>query len=149
MQTHRIYIFKVKLKFAKSIWRRIAIRGDQTLEGLHHAIFRAFDRYDEHLYAFYKTKNANSKSRSRLQNVPEYTDAKAVDGFDPNVHDAAETPISSLKLTEKNTLEYLFDFGDEWWHILELESISERKTDMGKYPAIIEKRGKSPEQYPD
>jgi len=70
METKHIYTLKVKLKFAKSSWRRITIRGDQTLKDLHHAIFRAFDRYDEHLYAFYKTKNANSKSRSRVKNAP-------------------------------------------------------------------------------
>src|SRR6478609_2501570 len=32
--------------------RTIQIRGDQTLEDLHHAIFDAFDRYDEHMYEF-------------------------------------------------------------------------------------------------
>ena len=30
----------------------IEIRGDQTLEQLHHAIFKAYDRWDEHLYEF-------------------------------------------------------------------------------------------------
>ena len=51
-----IYTFKVKLKFAKRIWRRIDIRSDQTLKNLHDIIFTAFDRYDEHLYTFYDTK---------------------------------------------------------------------------------------------
>ncbi len=33
----------------KKIWRRIAIRGNQTLDDLHETIFDAFDReeYDE------------------------------------------------------------------------------------------------------
>jgi hypothetical protein len=40
-------------KFAnKEISRVIEIRGDQTLEQLHHAIFKAYDRWDEHLYEF-------------------------------------------------------------------------------------------------
>src|SRR3954468_6004535 len=42
-------------KFAKKnpeMSRTIQIRGDQTLEDLHHAIFDAFDRYDEHMYEF-------------------------------------------------------------------------------------------------
>ncbi len=149
METELVYTFKVKLKFAKKIWRKIAIRGDQTLEDLHHAIFRAFDRYDEHLYAFYKTRNVNSTSQTRLKNVPQYTNAIALDGFSSNTYDAAKTPISSLKMKERSTLEYLFDFGDEWWHILELESMSERKTGAAKYPEIIEKKGKSPDQYPE
>ena len=36
----------------KEISRVIEIRGDQTLEQLHHAIFEAYDRYEEHMYQF-------------------------------------------------------------------------------------------------
>ena len=42
-------------KFAKQnpvISRTIQICGDQTLEDLHHAIFDAFDRFDDHMYEF-------------------------------------------------------------------------------------------------
>ena len=43
----------ISKKFAnKEISRMIEIRGDQTLEQLHHAIFKAYDRSDEHLYEF-------------------------------------------------------------------------------------------------
>jgi hypothetical protein len=40
------------LKRNPEISRTIQIRGDQTLEELHHAIFEAFDRFDEHMYQF-------------------------------------------------------------------------------------------------
>ena len=56
----RLYTLEVFLlsgpiteKFAKEnpeISRTIQIRGDQTLEDLHHALFDAFDRSDEHMY---------------------------------------------------------------------------------------------------
>src|SRR5438067_11494290 len=40
-------------KFAnKEIRRVIEIRGDQTLEQLHDAIFQAYDRWDQHAYEF-------------------------------------------------------------------------------------------------
>ena len=42
-------------KFAKKnpvVSRTIQIRGDQTLEHLHRAIFDAFGRWDEHMYEF-------------------------------------------------------------------------------------------------
>jgi hypothetical protein len=43
----------VSEKFANKVVRRdIEIRGDQTLEQLHQAIFTAFERSDEHLYEF-------------------------------------------------------------------------------------------------
>ncbi len=149
MEPIYIYTFKVKLKFAKRIWRRIEIRSDQTLEELHNVIFTAFDRYDEHLYAFYNTKNPNSVSRDRLHNVPQYTDSSGVGLFSQNIFDASKTFLSSLNLNEKNTLEYLFDFGSECWHILELEKIYELKQVRTKYPNIVEKKGESPDQYPE
>jgi hypothetical protein len=36
----------------KEISRTIQIRGDQTLDVLHLAIFKAFDREEQHLYEF-------------------------------------------------------------------------------------------------
>ena len=47
------YQFKVRLKQRRSIWRSVVLRGNQTLEDLHEAIFMAFERYDAHLYSFY------------------------------------------------------------------------------------------------
>ena len=47
-----IFVLKVALEGDKSVWRRIAFRGDQTLDDVHEAVYRAFDRYDEHLYSF-------------------------------------------------------------------------------------------------
>jgi len=40
------------IKKNKVICRTIQIRGDQTLEDLHYAIFKAFDREDQHMYEF-------------------------------------------------------------------------------------------------
>src|SRR5205814_5368291 len=58
----RLYTLKVFLlsgpiteKFAKMnpvVSRTIQIRGEQTLEDLHHAIFDAYGRWEEHMYEF-------------------------------------------------------------------------------------------------
>ena len=47
------FIFKVGLSGRKSIWRKIAIKANQTLDDLHEIIYEAFDRDDEHLYSFF------------------------------------------------------------------------------------------------
>lgn len=39
-----VYTFKVALASHKNMWRQIAVRGHQTLDHLHEAIFTAFDR---------------------------------------------------------------------------------------------------------
>jgi hypothetical protein len=56
------YCLKINLKGEKRIWRLIAMRGDQTLDDLHEAIFLAFDRFDPHLYSFsFDSQNAECK----------------------------------------------------------------------------------------
>jgi Plasmid pRiA4b ORF-3-like protein len=146
-----IFIFNVALKGAKRIWRRIATRGDQTLEDLHFAIFDAFDRDDEHLYAFYLFR-PGARGRDKWRGAVEF--AHPLSAEDPGpfadhpVHNAAETQIALLPLGPGTSLEYLFDFGDEWWHELTVEQ-TDATPDKKRYPRVIEKRGDSPPQYPD
>ncbi|MDP8214181.1 MAG: plasmid pRiA4b ORF-3 family protein [Candidatus Euphemobacter frigidus] len=140
---NQVFVFKVALKYAKRIWRRIAIPGDHTLADLHDAIFDAFDRFDEHLYSFYFTANPSSKSRSRLRGVPEYTHPHSQTG-----NNAAATRISSLRLNLKDRFEYLFDYGDDCWHEITLEETRPMETGQ-TYPQVIAARGDSPPQYPD
>lgn len=144
-----IYVFKVALKDNKRIWRKIAISSKQTLDDLHKAIFSAFDRYDEHLYSFYFTES-QGRSRSRLRNVPQYTHPYNVEenSFFANekIYNATETLIEDINLKENQKFEYLFDFGDEWWHEITVEKIGSLPQ-RGTYPRIIEKRGESPSQY--
>ncbi len=57
--------------------------------------------------------------------------------------------IKDLGLTASDWFTYLFDFGDEWWHLVELVKIEERLESAADYPRVVEKRGQSPPQYPD
>ncbi len=146
-----VFIVKVALAGQKSVWRRIALRGSQTLEVLHEAIFDAFDRDDEHLYSFYFPK-PGAKGRARMRDAVEYAcpfSCKDTGPFaNPATHNAAETELSSLGLKPKQVFRYLFDFGDEWWHEIAVEQVDAPAT-KGTYPRVIEKHGKSPPQYPD
>ena len=146
----KVYIFKVALADAKRIWRRIAIRGDQTLEKLHRAIFKAFDRFDPHLYSFYFPK-PGARGRERLRNAAEYThpDVREDNPFnDRELYNAAATKIDELKLEKGQSFDYLFDFGDSWEHVITVEE-TDGRVERGRYPRIVEKRGESPPQYPD
>ena len=51
--THFIHRFRVSLKDQPEIWRIIDIKGNQMLSSLHKAIFKAFDRFEEHQYSFF------------------------------------------------------------------------------------------------
>jgi hypothetical protein len=148
--TGAVYTLKVALEGAPEIWRNIAIRGGQSLDDLHCIIFDAFDREEEHLYSFYVPFQPLKKRPRQLHKVcAEYTHPDGVDemGFgESGPLDAVSTSIESLKLTPKQQLYYLFDFGDSWWHIITVED-TEGKADDREYPRIIERKGKSPAQY--
>ena len=136
--THFIHRYKVSLKDKPDIWRIIDIRGNQMLSTLHKAIFRAFDRYDEHEYSFF------------LKNIPydrenEYTSPGL--GADGTTKLASRIRIDSVELYGGRKILYLFDYADEWWHDVELIDVTPRVT-RAKYPRIVKKQGKSPPQYP-
>src|SRR5258708_28616596 len=97
----KVYHLKIKLTAAKKIWRLIANRGEQTLRDLHETIFRAFDRYDEHLYSFYFLP-PGAKGRNRRREAAEFTHPYGVDqgslwGGQPQ-RSAADTTIDDLSL---------------------------------------------------
>ena len=147
-----VYQFKVALDDNKRIYRNIEILENQTLADFHEIIFSTFDRYDEHLYSFYLTRKKTRSRRSRY-NFPEYTiifesDNDSIFFNKKEKYDVSQTKIGTLKLNEKDKFYYLFDFGDCWWHEINLLSIIEKDKTKG-YPKIVKIVGESPEQYPD
>jgi hypothetical protein len=141
-----VLVLKVRLANARSIWRRVALRGNQTLDDLHDIIFEAFERYDEHLFSFHFPPASKIKSNPRmgdrwLDEGPSY----AADGqvYGPEVESLR---LDRLKLKPRQKFFYVFDFGDEWWHEIEVEAV-DAEAEKGKYPRILETKGKSPPQY--
>jgi hypothetical protein len=150
--TGSVCVFKVALAESKKIWRKIEIREGQTLHNLHDIIFDAFDRDDEHMYSFFFPHSRQKfNPRKIYKSSEEYSHPYACEEkemLDGEVQDASKTTIKSLDLTEKQVFYYLFDFGDEWWHEITVEK-TDGVADNGEYPRIVERKGESPEQYPD
>ena len=147
-----VYRFKVALDHDKRTYRNIEILENQSLEDFHDIIFKAFERYDEHLYSFYITIKKTTSIQSRYKS-PEYTCGEYFDDnfnsmFGAQKYDALETQVGSLGLRVKDKIYYLFDFGDSWWHEVTLLSIDQTNNKKG-YPKIVKIAGKSPPQYPD
>lgn len=146
MQKYRL---KVSLKGVsiRKLSRTIEISGNCTFSDLHEEIFEAFDRYEEHMYSFFLTRQ-DSESKRKIMNSDEITHPYALESSFNNARSSAETTIDDAKLKEKDVLHYWFDFGDDWWHRIRVEEISESK-DNNQVVRIVEKVGKSPEQYSD
>lgn len=146
----RLYRLKVSLtyvpwdsqgKFEEEMARIIEIRGDQTLEELHAAIFQAFDREEEHLWCF-----EVRLGRETLRYVHPYM----LDGVFESwceERNGSGAHIDELGLTVQQKFAYVFDLGDNWQHVLEVLEIV-TPAPQGKFPRIVEKVGDSPPQYP-
>ena len=124
--------------------RTIEIRGDQTLERLHEAIFKAFDRWEEHMYEFQFGDQLHDPKGDRYGPHLPFT----IGGFDEDepARDAAKAKIDSLGLTVDRWFGYWFDFGDNWCHQIVVMAIGEAKPKV-RYPRVIAKVGDSPPQY--
>ena len=61
---------------------------------------------------------------------------------------SSETVIGDVGLAEKDVFHYIFDFGDEWWHRIRVQSIKEGR-DNRTIIELSKSVGKSPEQYPE
>jgi hypothetical protein len=149
----RLYTLKVYLiggpvseKFGgKEISRTIQIRGNQTLEDLHRVIFEAYDRFDEHLYEFQFGKGPHDPKGKRYL-LPEMAEQER--GDRTIAGDLTKTTIDSLGLKVEQPFGYWFDYGDDWWHQIDVMMIEE-KVPKGKYPRVNKRVGKSPPQYMD
>jgi hypothetical protein len=56
------------------------------------------------------------------------------------------TTIESLGLAVGRRFGYWFDFGDDWWHQINVEAIGD-EVPGGKFPRVTKRVGKSPPQY--
>jgi hypothetical protein len=137
----------VSEKFAKKtpiVGRTIQIRGDQTLVDLHNAIFAALDRWENHMYEFTFGKGPMDPQARRyvLPHALEIQQGQP----NPPVGRVDETIVESLRLKVGDRFGYWFDFGDDWWHQINVEAIA-GKVPRGKFPKVIKKVGKRPPQY--
>jgi hypothetical protein len=131
----------------KVICRTIQMRGDQTLEDLHYAIFDAFKRFDQHMYEFQIGGKGPMDPKARRYVLPGAFE-NPMPGAPKPSGDVALATIGSLGLKVDDAFGYWFDFGDDWWHQINVVAITE-KAGRGKYPRVTKRMGKSPPQYGD
>jgi hypothetical protein len=131
------------LKKNKVVSRTIQIRGDQTLAELHRTIFDAFDREDEHMYEFQLGGKGPMDPKARRYVLP-----ACMEDDDKPAGDVKRTTIGSLGLRVHDVFGYWFDFGDDWWHQINVVAIEEGAA-QGKFPKVTKRIGKSPPQYAD
>jgi hypothetical protein len=130
------YRLKVTLQWAPDVWRVIEIRADQALEDLHYAIQRAFGWDDDHIYSFFLSGRAWDRVTEVARPFPE---------AEPPMAD--EVLVADLDLKVGQRFLYLFDYGDELRHDVEVEAILPpgQGDDTVR---IVERHGQASPQYP-
>ncbi|MEM8831719.1 MAG: plasmid pRiA4b ORF-3 family protein [Cyanobacteria bacterium P01_G01_bin.19] len=126
--------------------RTIEIRADQTLANLHQAIFRAFDREEEHMYEFQIGGNGPYDPQAKRYGLS----MQFMNELEENQYtgDVKKTKIGSLNLKLNQPFGYWFDFGDDWRHQVDVMEIKKAKPKQ-KYPTVTNRIGASPPQYVD
>jgi hypothetical protein len=115
------------------------------LEDLHHAIFDAYDRWEEHWYEFQFGKGPMDPKGPRYV-LPGASESE-LGGEIPPAGRVDLTTIESLGLKVGRRFGYWFDFGDDWWHQINVAEIKDT-VPKGRYPRVIKWQGQSPPQYP-
>jgi hypothetical protein len=128
------------------IWRRVLVPAQFTLNGLHRVIQAAFGWQDYHLHRFevghvrYENLDLaewDPPGRERCQKL-------LADGVDPcevqmlctRPADERRTRLRDLADRGIEDFEYLYDFGDDWWHRIRIEKVEE--ADPASLPAMVD-----------
>ncbi len=129
---------------AGTVSRTIEIEEDDTLYDLHWEIQNAFGWDNDHLYSFYMSKKRGD-TQSEYAGNPIGEDIES--SFGEPTGSAAQTELRALKLKKGAKFEYLFDYGDNLLHTIEVVDIQDRVDDKTRYPRVAEKVGTPPPQY--
>lgn len=133
-----VYQLKITLCDTQpKIWRRILIPTSATFWELHSAIQDVFHWNHSHLHQF--LYNDKIFKKSLTFGIPTDED----DMYDMEVLPGWKHKISKYLNLEEPHLKYIYDFGDDWLHLIELENILPAEKGV-TYPICIGGKRNSP-----
>ncbi len=124
--------FKIELpEILPLIWRRILVPTDYNFWDLHVAIQDSMGWLDYHSH-YFEFKGKGKKKEVRI-GIPDFQSP----GDLPEVYPGWEIPVLTYFNDLGVTVKYLYDFGDSWWHTVQLEGFF-FKDKAVKYPLCID-----------
>lgn len=129
----KVYQFKITLQNIEPlIWRRIQVNSDISLENLHQVILISMGWQGGHLHEFKLGRKRYGRPDSDFDMSDDLTDEANV-----KLHEVLQKP--------KTKMEYLYDFGDGWEHLIVLEKILDVEKKLDQSLCIDGKRACPPE----
>ncbi len=110
------------------IWRKVIVPETITLEVLHHVIQRAFDWKNTHLHEFDFAGTVYSRNDSES---------------DSNLALSEKTALKTA-LGKLEYFTYLYDFSDQWLHILSIEGRQPQNLEKGAIAYCFEGANAAP-----
>ncbi|MCK9269425.1 MAG: plasmid pRiA4b ORF-3 family protein [Bacteroidales bacterium] len=120
IENSETFQFKVQLKNISKppVWRRIAVPSYFTFGQLHSVICAVFGWSGAHLYSFSPSGYGSSPEITLSDEWDLFADMESGDSLD-----ATETRLSEFFDKEGQHMIYIYDFGDDWTHVVTLEKI--------------------------
>lgn len=121
-----IHTIKVSLRHMKPpVWRRLQVPSTMSLAELHYVIQTAMGWYDCHLHQFELDGREYADPRHMLDATSD------------------EARRSLARLQPGDRFSYWYDFGDDWWHDISVESVG-RADPALNYPRCVTGRRACP-----
>lgn len=118
-------------------YRAIELSEAASLYDLHSTIQDVVGFDDDHMYEFYIGKRWNQR---------ESEIGESATPVDPGTYDEIEI-TEVFPIGKGLKLYYWFDFGDDWMFEITCRPEAKVANKKMKYPRIVEKHGRNPQQY--
>ena len=140
----KTFILKTSLFGDENINRTIEIIETNSLYQLAVVIVAAYDFNFDHCFGFYD----NIKNDRYHESKKQYELFADLDNVEPTPAESVKrTKVSEVWKRQGDKMVFLFDYGDGWRFMVELIGFGKKESGK-KYPAVIDKEGVAPEQYP-
>jgi len=129
---NRVFQFKIELQeITPLIWRRILVPSEYNFWDLHVAIQDSMGWLDYHLHHF-EIKGKGKRNVTHI-GIPDF------DGL-PDLQEVCpgwEIPVTAYFNDLGIEAQYIYDYGDDWWHRIKLEGYIYREKNT-KYPVCTD-----------
>jgi Plasmid pRiA4b ORF-3-like protein len=133
------HVFRVSL--SPKLYREFEIPSERKLYALANAIVAQFGFDFDHAFGFY------SKLTDFVLDSPVKYELFADMGEDSDAGSVKRTRIDHVFKAVGDKMTFLFDYGDNWQFRVEVTGQGRKERGV-KYPKLVKKVGKAPEQYP-
>jgi hypothetical protein len=137
------YVIRAKLAEDKRTYRDIRIGSSVSLKVLAEAIISAFGFEFDHMCGFYEELGYHHDNKGRAYTM--FADSPELGSESPRELSLSRHKIADLWKAERDTWQFVFDYGDDWRFLVMLTDIDEGDT---PHPTVIKSVGDAPEQYP-